>query len=175
MEPSAVKLWTAAQQLLRTRLNSEIYHLWVAPVRAVTIDSEVLTLEVPNDFSEVWLKDNYLDLIHDALGQCTGEAFRVTFVIGNDGGKKPGTLEAAKPAVKKEPEHLESSAREFPFNPKNTFDTFVVGNNNTFAHAASLAVAQAPGRSYNPLFLYGGVGLGKTHLLHAIGQHVVAC
>src|SRR3954467_497875 len=173
MESSAAKLWTSAQHLLRARLNAEIYHLWFAPIRAISVDTDVLTLEVPNDFSEVWLKDNYLDLIHDALGQCTGEAFRVSFIIGN-GEKKPGPIEATKSPSKKETEHSESAAREFPFNPKNTFDTFVVGNNNTFAHAASLAVAQAPGRSYNPLFLYGGVGLGKTHLLHAIGQHVVS-
>ena len=174
MESSAVKLWSAAQQLLRTRLNAEIYHLWFAPIRAIAIDSEVLTLEVPNDFSEVWLKDNYLDLIHDALGQCTGEALRVEFLIAKGGEGKTTVAEPTKPAARKEAEPAESPPREFPFNPKNTFDTFVVGNNNTFAHAASLAVAQAPGKSYNPLFLYGGVGLGKTHLLHAIGQHVVS-
>src|SRR5258706_1519670 len=173
MEPSAVKLWTAAQLLLRARLNSEIYHLWFAPVRAVSIDSEILTLEVPNDFSEVWLKDNYLDLIHDALGQCTGEALRVQFVISKGSDGKTPLTEPAKPAAKREADSGDANPREFPFNPKNTFDTFVVGNNNTFAHAAALAVAQAPGKSYNPLFLYGGVGLGKTHLLHAIGQHVV--
>ena len=174
MESSAAKLWSAAQQLLRTRLNAEIYHLWFAPVRAISVDSEILTLEVPNDFSEVWLKDNYLDLIQDALGQCTGEALRVEFIISKGGEAKTAVAEPAKPSAKKEAEPAESAAREFPFNPKNTFDTFVVGNNNTFAHAASLAVAQAPGKSYNPLFLYGGVGLGKTHLLHAIGQHVVS-
>jgi chromosomal replication initiator protein len=171
MELSAAKLWSSAQQLLRTRLNAEIYHLWFAPLRAVGVDSESLTLEVPNDFSEVWLKDNYMDLIQDAIGQCTGEALQVHFVVGNGSEHK---LEApVKPASTKKEESAESPIREIPFNPKNTFETFVVGNNNTFAHAAALAVSQAPGKSYNPLFLYGGVGLGKTHLLHAIGQYVV--
>src|SRR3954462_1788147 len=175
MESSAVKLWSAAQQLLRTRLNAEIYHLWFAPIRAISVDSEVLTLEAPNDFSEVWLKDNYIDLIQDAVGQCTGEALRVNFIISKAGDNKPpDPVEQSKAVPRKHPAHTETIPREFPFNPKNTFETFVVGNNNTFAHAASLAVAQAPGKSYNPLFLYGGVGLGKTHLLHAIGQHVVS-
>src|ERR1043165_7539199 len=171
MELSAAKLWSSAQQLLRTRLNAEIYHLWFAPLRAVSVDSESLTLEVPNDFSEVWLKDNYLDLIRDALGQCTGESLRVDFVVGNGVESKHVSAEVSRPAPRKE-ESADPGTREIPFNPKNTFETFVVGNNNTFAHAAALAVAQAPGKSYNPLFLYGGVGLGKTHLLHAIGQHV---
>src|SRR5947207_7127025 len=122
MESSAAKLWSAAQQLLRTRLNAEIYHLWFAPVRAISVDSEILALEVPNDFSEVWLKDNYLDLIHDALGQCTGEALRVEFLVGKGADGKP-PVETAKPAAKKEAEPAESAPREFPFNPKNTFDT----------------------------------------------------
>src|SRR3954468_4420870 len=175
MESSAVKLWSAAQQLLRTRLNAEIYHLWFAPIRAISVDSEVLTLEAPNDFSEVWLKDNYLDLIQDAVGQRPGEALRVNFIISKAGDNKPAAaVEQSKAVPRKEYDQSETIPREFPFNPKNTFETFVVGNNNTFAHAASLAVAQAPGKSYNPLFLYGGVGLGKTHLLHAIGQNVVS-
>ncbi len=173
MESSAVKLWTSAQQLLRTMLNAEIYNLWFAPLRAVAINTEVLTLEVANDFSGVWLKDNYRELIQDVLGQCTGEALRVEFVVGGSPETKHSPGEALKTAAKRDPQKEESLPREFPFNPKNTFETFVVGNNNTFAHAASLAVSQAPGRSYNPLFLYGGVGLGKTHLLHAIGQYVV--
>jgi chromosomal replication initiator protein len=173
MEPSAAKLWASAQQLLRTMLNAEIYNLWFAPVRATNINSEVLTLEVPNDFSGVWLKENYRDLIQDVLGQCTGEALRIEFTVGGSDEPKHPPGEGPRMAAKREPLRDETHAREFPFNPKNTFETFVVGNNNTFAHAAALAVSQAPGKSYNPLFLYGGVGLGKTHLLHAIGQYVV--
>jgi len=176
MESSAVKLWVSAQQILRTMLNAEIYNLWFAPLRALEVNTEVLILEVANEFSGVWLKDNYRELIQDVLGQCTGEALRVEFVVARlDDTKHPHVPgESLKAMARKDPLKDDAPPRDFPFNPKNTFETFVVGNNNTFAHAAALAVSQAPGKSYNPLFLYGGVGLGKTHLLHAIGQYVVA-
>jgi len=156
-------------------LNADIYNLWFAPVQAVAIDTDVLTLQVANDFCEVWLKDNYLGLIRDVLAQTSGQPLKVKFLVAS-GPANALADGAAKAQRRHEPEPAEHAAAvaELPFNPKNTFDTFVVGSNNTFAHAASLAVAQGPGKSYNPLFLYGGVGLGKTHLLHAIGQHVVA-
>jgi chromosomal replication initiator protein len=171
----ADKTWSAAQELLRAMLNSDIYNLWFAPVRAAAVEGEFITLEVANDFCEVWLKDNYLGLIQDVLLQASGQPLKVRFKVGIHPASLP-TAAAKSPSEKQEPEENASSItlREFGFNPKNTFDTFVVGNNNNFAHAAALAVAQAPGKSYNPLFLYGGVGLGKTHLLHAIGQYVVS-
>ncbi len=175
MQSSAEKVWDGAQQLLRTMLNTDIYNLWFAPVQASALESEVLTLDVANDFCEVWLKDNYLGLIRDVLAQASGQPLKVKFQIANSTLKIPQSAENPKPPEREEVELNERNSpnREPGFNPKNTFDTFVVGNNNTFAHAAAMAVSQAPGKSYNPLFLYGGVGLGKTHLLHAIGQHVV--
>ena len=183
MQESAEKLWPAAQEFLRAMLNnSEIYNLWFAPLRASQIDGDTITLDVANEFSEVWLKDNYLDLLRNVLSQASARPMTVKFRVTNSSVTlgRPVELAAAHPAVEDSKPALEEShaterngaAKELPFNPKNTFDTFVVGNNNTFAHAAAIAVAQQPGRSYNPLFLYGGVGLGKTHLLHAIGQHV---
>src|SRR6266487_4298896 len=102
MESSALKLWGSAQQLLRTMLNAEIYNLWFAPVRAVAINSEVLTLEVPNDFSGVWLQENYRDLIGDVIGQCTGEALRIDFVVSPDQQPKHPVAEPARPMLKKE-------------------------------------------------------------------------
>jgi chromosomal replication initiator protein len=176
MQASAEKIWTDAQELLRTMLNTETFNLWFQPLRAASIDGDTILLEVANDFCEVWLKDNYLGLIHDVLIHAAGQPLKVKFRVSNTPSHSPVHVEKTK-AVKAEvewPERNHSSPRDLGFNPKNTFDTFVVGSNNTFAHGAATAVAQAPGKSYNPLFLYGGVGLGKTHLLHAIGQFVAA-
>ncbi|HXI49898.1 MAG TPA: chromosomal replication initiator protein DnaA [Candidatus Saccharimonadales bacterium] len=176
-QESAEAIWAAAQQFLRSMLNnSEIFNLWFAPVRARALEGELLTLEVANEFCEVWLKDNYLDLLQEVLGLASGRSLDVAFCVSAPGGlSRPGEHAAESPGKAIEPRVLDRPGlvKDFPFNPKNTFDTFVVGNNNTFAHAAAIAVAQSPGKSYNPLFVYGGVGLGKTHLLHAIGQHVV--
>jgi len=176
MQDSVENIWNAAQSHLHSMLNPDIYNLWFAPVRAVALQEDCIVLEVSNDFCEVWLKDNYLGLIQDVLLHASGRPIKVDFRVG--AGPAPGA--ASIPNTKKTRTKTgEEHARRIPndqesiFNPKNTFDTFVVGNNNTFAHAAALAVSQAPGKSYNPLFLYGGVGLGKTHLLHAIGQYVV--
>lgn len=173
MQSSAEKVWASAQEKLRTMLNSDIYNLWFAPIQAAALDGDSISLRVANDFCELWLKDNYLGLIQDVLMQASGHALKVSFRVSGEAHKEEAKDLA--PVIAKEPEELpdRSPGRDVAFNPKNTFETFVVGNNNNFAHAAALAVAQAPGKSYNPLFLYGGVGLGKTHLLHAIGQYVI--
>lgn len=176
MQPSADKIWCAAQQLLRTMLNTDIFNLWFLPLKATALEGEILTLEVANDFCEVWLKDNYLGLIHDVLMQTCGQNLKVKFRVNSSAAPAPGAPNDAKAKTRSVPESDRTGAvpREIVFNPRNTFESFVVGENNNHAHAAAMAVASAPGRSYNPLFLYGGVGLGKTHLLHAIGQHVTA-
>lgn len=159
-------------------LSAETFNLWFAPLRAANLDATAIVLEVSNDFCEVWLKDNYLGLLQDVLTVAAGRQLQVRFQIGHAAAIVPPTT-APKPTPAAKVKPVETAAdrpnnHEWSFNPKNTFDTFVVGNNNNFAYGAAKAVAEAPGKSYNPLFLYGGVGLGKTHLLHAIGQHVVA-
>lgn len=181
--PPADKIWSSAQEHLRSMLSADTYNLWFSPLRACSCDGNTLSLEVSNDFCEVWLKDNYMSLLEDAVGAVTGKRLQIRFKVS------PGNLllpqpplpshnpvQAASAKVRAAEAAAEKAAalQETGFNPKNTFDTFVVGNNNNFAYAAALAVAQAPGKSYNPLFLYGGVGLGKTHLLHAIGHHVTS-
>jgi chromosomal replication initiator protein len=158
-------------------MNADTYNMWFAPLRASAIDNGHAILEAPNEFCEVWLKDNYLGLLQKAFAAASGRQLQVKFkptsvsaltVPITNLGAMPIKVKTADAAHERVPHG------ELHFNPKNTFESFVVGNNNNFAYAAALAVAQSPGKSYNPLFLYGGVGLGKTHLLHAIGQHVSA-
>jgi chromosomal replication initiator protein len=170
MQPSADKIWTAAQEHLRTKLRTDTYDMWFAPLQAVEMDSNHITLEVANEFCELWLKENYLGLLQDALAIPAGRRLLVKFKINGQLPPPPAPTRIAKTV---ETTHERPTSHgDLILNPKNTFDTFVVGTNNNFACAAAKAVAEAPGKSYNPLFLYGGVGLGKTHLLHAIGQHV---
>jgi chromosomal replication initiator protein len=158
-------------------LSIDTYNLWFAPIRACGQENNSLMLEVANDFCEVWLKDNYLGLLQDVVALTCGQQLQIKFKVGSSH-PPVAALAAAEPGGVKASLLVEPGAQrgggnvELEFNPKNTFEAFVVGSNNNFAYAAALAVAQAPGKSYNPLFLYGGVGLGKTHLLHAIGHYV---
>jgi len=174
MQASAETIWAAAQEHLRSKLTPDTYNLWFAPLRASAQESNTIVLEVANDFCEVWLKDNYVSLLQDVIAVVSGRQLDIKFKVGPGATVAPGPVRAIPAKAKNAEVAAERIApsSELSFNPKNTFETFVVGNNNNFAYAAALAVAQAPGKSYNPLFLYGGVGLGKTHLLHAIGQHV---
>jgi chromosomal replication initiator protein len=180
MQASAEKIWVAAQQHLRSMLSADTYNLWFAPLRATGQDNSSLVLEVANDFCEVWLKDNYMSLLQEVVAVASGRQLNIKFKVASPGlAGAPGLAPAPTVAPEKPKAVVSATERnagnhDLGFNPKNTFDAFVVGNNNNFAYAAALAVAQAPGKSYNPLFLYGGVGLGKTHLLHAIGQYVTS-
>jgi len=174
MQASADKIWAAAQEHLRSMLSADTYNLWFAPLHVCDHDGSGIALEVANEFCEVWLKDNYMSLLQDVVALAAGRQLPVKFKVG----AAAPTLKPAPTSGSEKQKPAESALErgantaEVIFNPKNTFETFVVGNNNNFAYAAAQAVAQSPGKSYNPLFLYGGVGLGKTHLLHAIGQYV---
>ena len=182
MEFSAEKIWAAAQHQLRAMLSPDIYKLWFAPLRMGAPDGPVVSIFVHDDFCRVWLTDNYAGLLQEVLMLVSGQEMQVKFVV--DPTKTNGhatvsevVVAAAKDAKPKAVSSVvdrEMAVGESLFNAKSTFETFVVGANNQFAHSASMAVAQSPGKSYNPLFIYGGVGLGKTHLLHAIGNYVVA-
>ena len=184
MTASTEAIWTQAKETLQSMVNPDLFNLWFDPIKLVTIKKSTAILLAPNEFCAVWLKDNYKEILQDVLSHITSSKLTVQFEIGLDTASKQCSSESAdteskfkkntKATKTKTTTRTKSAdSAEKLFNPKNTFSTFVVGDNNSFAHAASLAVAQSPGRSYNPLFLYGGVGLGKTHLLHAIGHYAL--
>ena len=178
MQISAEKIWHSAQEHLRARLSQDTFNMWFAPLRANALDGSHISLDVPNEFCEVWLKDNYLGLIQDAVAAAAGCKLQVKFKATTDSHSATAITAPRTASESPKPKATAPAARnsttngDLHFNPKNTFESFVVGGNNNLAYAVSKAVAEAPGKAYNPLFLYGGVGLGKTHLLQAIGQHV---
>lgn len=179
-------LWESAKNDIRGLFPEDVYKLWFEPISCIEATEDTLVLGVPTDFATFWIQDNYLDLIVQRLRLTSGRMITVKL-------KKYGSEHAsaaAPAAVVSESataaRHRTAHPRRAPryddrgsgsasgsLNPRNTFDTFVVGNNNQMAHAASLAVAQAPAQAYNPLFLYGDTGLGKTHLMHAIGHTIL--
>lgn len=177
MSAAAQALWSAAQDTLRGMLKSEIYSLWFAPIRSHLLKGETLTLAVADEFCEMWLKDNYLDLLRSVVSRAAVKPMSIAFVVmAPEAVASEPAAEVAAVVVPEEPVEAAPAVPrpgEPQLNPTYTFSTFVVGNNNEFAHSASVAVAQNPGKAFNPLFLFGGVGLGKTHLLHAIGHHML--
>jgi chromosomal replication initiator protein len=162
-------LWTAALERLEPLYNKPVFEMWLKPMRLVDLTPSEIVLAVQTTFARDWvenrLKADITSVLHELLG--AEIALRVVVDPGN-GTQTPATsvAPAAKPAA---PDDL----RVGHLNARYTFDDFVIGNSNRFAHAAAQAVAEAPAMAYNPLFLYGGVGLGKTHLMHAIGHRVL--
>ena len=179
MSVSAESLWASCLASLKTMLKPELYDLWFSPLRARSLVEEVLTLEVGDEFTQMWINDNYLDLLRSVVSRTAVQPIQVEFVVV----PRLPVLETPPPVVLEEAPAVEAAAPDSASNgrpsetllsPNYTFSTFVVGNNNEFAHSASRAVAHNPGKAFNPLVLFGGVGLGKTHLLHAIGHEINA-
>ncbi|MEW6348381.1 MAG: chromosomal replication initiator protein DnaA [Thermodesulfobacteriota bacterium] len=166
--------WKDCLALLRTKVNDHIMSTWFEPMVCEQIDADEITFSVPNSFFITWIKDNYLEIIEEALKEKTGSSFRVHLTARND--YDPSLLdEPAESALSPCPSEATTCeiALTRRLNPRYTFDSFVEGGCNQFARAAALCVAEKTG-SYNPLFLYAGVGLGKTHLMNAIGYTVLA-
>ena len=168
---SVTETWQQACKKLRGTLNEDTYDRWIAGVLPLRMDDGNCVLGVSNEMFCDWLNMNYKDLIASALADVCGRSLRVTFESGHEAApatpaKAPPAARAASPAGTK-PSHDNIDSR---YNRRFTFDTFVVGENNKFAHAACSAVARSPGKAYNPLFIHGATGLGKTHLLQAIAQ-----
>ncbi len=157
-------LWEKALNILEKKINKNAFDTWLRPLKPFGCHDSTVVIEAPNDFSRNWLSERYAPILKNVLQDITKQDISIQFFLSNEIKGMQNSI------LQKQTESFQSS----PLNPKYTFDTFIVGNSNRFTHAACLAVSEAPAKSYNPLFIYGGVGLGKTHLMHAIGQHIVA-
>jgi len=165
--------WKEVYNIIKENVSEQNFETWIKPLRIMSIDEQDARIAVPNRFFRDWLMDNYQNVIADSLRAATGRSYRIDFVITYE--KRQENISMSPPA-EKDSRQPKKSLRVQPLtslNPNYTFERFVIGASNQFAHAASVAVAEQPAKTYNPLFIYGGVGLGKTHLLNAIGLHTL--
>lgn len=169
------QVWSDVLDVIRSELNTPTFKTWFEHTSPVEIAGDSLVVAVQNEFAREWLDSRYSGLLRSALFEVMGREVSVSFTVPADAVVLPGEGQArvVEPEGEEAPERAAPSRSDNgQLSPKYTFDSYVIGASNQFAHAAALAVAEAPGRAYNPLFVYGGVGLGKTHLLQAIGHYV---
>ena len=160
--------WHEILNHLKTKVNPQSYQTWLRPTRFSHAAQDTLVVRVPNREFQDWIQEHYGEMIHEALGRLQLGFAQVTYVFEEKADRKAPENGESKAMQGK----LDFESVRHQLNPRYTFDTFVVGSCNQFAHAAARAVAEAPSKSYNPLFLYGGVGLGKTHLMQAVGHMI---
>lgn len=159
-------IWPKALELLKNELTEISFNTWIKTIEPVSINSNSIELGVPSDFNKGILESRYMFLLQNTIRQVSSKDFDINIVIPSQANtRKPSNVN-----TNTQSDETFSSA----LNPKYTFDTFVIGNSNRLAHAASVAVSESPAKAYNPLFLYGGVGLGKTHLMHATGHYIMS-
>jgi chromosomal replication initiator protein len=184
----AKQVWRAALGELQVSLSPANFETWLRDTQLVDVDDQRFRISVPNGFAKDWLETRYRSLISQTLARIVGYSVQVEFVVATspesaapavdrivqDPGDSTASSGPSSQQVRVEPTRVGGEGGTTFINPRYTFGNFIVGSANRLAHAASLSVAERPGHAYNPLFLYGGVGLGKTHLMHAIGNQVIA-
>lgn len=169
MKNELTHVWSKSLEILQQQLSKPNLETWVKNTKPVALYQDTMIVGVQNEFARDRLESRYAPILHQALKEITGRFIRLKFVVPSIQDDFNPTMEEA--AATSSPAFQDTQFK--PLNLKYTFETFVIGNSNRFAHAAALAVAENPARSYNPLFIYGGVGLGKTHLMHAIGHQLL--
>ncbi len=167
-----MNLWEQILARVETKINRHSFYTWFKPTSFLSESSSAVSVRVPNALFKDWLTKHYSGVISEALAEIHRESLAIDFVAEAQPDGTEIELSPDEAAVFEAPA-APAGVGPAGLNPRYTFDTFIVGSSNQFAHAASRAVAEAPSRSYNPLFIYGGVGLGKTHLMHAVGQYVL--
>jgi chromosomal replication initiator protein len=167
------ELWQSALTALERKFSKPIFEMWIKPLRLVSLTGNELLLAVQNNFARDWVENRLKGQIAEVLSEIFGAGVQVSFTVAESGDMPPAASGAGAAPTVAAPARGTGDFRPGNLNSRYTFEEFVIGNSNRFAHAAAQAVAAAPARAYNPLFLYGGVGLGKTHLMHAIGHRVL--
>jgi len=176
MNNDLTSLWEKTLNIIKGEMSEVSFNTWIKSCNPISISSDTITLSVPNSFTQDILEKRYKDLVINSIEAACSKSYKIKFILESD------VLEAEEKEKEKEENKRKGTTTSSvtvndemssTLNPKYTFNSFVVGNSNRFAHAASLAVAEAPAKAYNPLFIYGGVGLGKTHLMHAIGHYIL--
>lgn len=162
MDPQNYEIWDKTLDIIKVELTEVSFNTWLKSITPIMINDEMIMFHVPDDFTKGIIETRYATLIKNALKQVTSKYHEIKFTVN----ETDADIETTE---KKEAEEAVNTS----LNPRYTFDTFVIGNSNRLAHAASVAVAESPAKAYNPLFIYGGVGLGKTHLMHAIGHYAL--
>jgi chromosomal replication initiator protein len=178
MDEKCARIWQKLSLALKPEVSADTFKRWFSSVELIDASDDALTFRVPNNIYQFWIESNYMSALQAAVVAALGEPREIRFsATGTTRQHAPEILDAVdvvKEAEADASRDAKVTVSAAGLNPRNTFETFVVGPNNEIAHAASLAVAQSPARTYNPLFIYGGVGLGKTHLMQAIGQYIWA-
>jgi chromosomal replication initiator protein len=165
-------LWEKSTNIIKEKISQQNFDTWIRPIKVTSLEGNQVHLSVPNKFFREWLMENYRPIITETLSSLAGVELIVNFMISGDGGGaavQDPVVEKTMPAARKTARIKTHASLNQHYN----FDRFVVGASNQFAHAASVSVAEQPAKNYNPLFIYGGVGLGKTHLLNAIGLYAL--
>ncbi|MGZ5004209.1 MAG: chromosomal replication initiator protein DnaA, partial [Chthoniobacterales bacterium] len=176
MDEKCAQIWSKLSAALKPQVSPDTYKRWFSAVKLIHATPDTFTFLVPNNIYQFWIESNHMAALQAAIVSAFGEPRKIKFTMPADGAGANEEIPMAVAEVAEAPAEMpsrgETSGTPLGLNPRNNFESFVVGPNNEIAHAASLAVAQSPARTYNPLFIYGGVGLGKTHLMQAIGQFV---
>ena len=167
MDANLQDLWEQTLNVLKNEMSEVSFNTWMKSCNPISISEDTIKISVPNSFTRDILNNRYKDLVANSIQGICSKLYKLEFLISSE-----VALEEKNKAIKIKGSPLNEEISN-TLNPKYTFDSFVIGNSNRFAHAASLAVAEAPAKAYNPLFIYGGVGLGKTHLMHAIGHYIL--
>ncbi len=169
-------VWDKATKIIQDKVSKQNFDTWIKPIKILAMEDKCIQLAVPNKFFKDWLMDNYLSMIKNTLQSVIGISVDIDFILSRDKEKKPEAAVLPFDQDRNHPgnNHASRNKNISFLNGNYTFDRFVVGPSNQFAHAASIAVAKQPAKNYNPLFIYGCSGLGKTHLLNAIGLMTTA-